>query len=59
MAAHVIEDCRDLFLRQLFDQAEQLLTLRAHGLSVRRPSQGRHRVPAQRARQVAGVFIGV
>src|SRR6266516_689038 len=36
MAAHVIEDCRYLFLRQLLDQAEQLLTLRAHDPSVRR-----------------------
>jgi hypothetical protein len=40
MAAHVIEDCRYLFLRQLLDQAEQLLTLRAHDLSVRRVTIG-------------------
>jgi hypothetical protein len=43
MAAQVTEDCRDLFLRQFFDQAEQLLALRAHGLSVRRLSRAGRR----------------
>jgi hypothetical protein len=39
MAAHVIEHRGYLILRQFLDEPEQLLTLRGHEPSVRRPSQ--------------------
>jgi hypothetical protein len=41
MAAHVIEHCGYFILRQFLDEPEQLLTLRGHEPSVRRPSQAR------------------
>jgi hypothetical protein len=36
MAAYVVKNCWQFFLRQLLDQAEQLLALSAHRLILRR-----------------------